>query len=256
MINQIIKLGLFTFLLLTMSTTQSFSQEDINSLITKLDTEFWDAYNRCDVPNMSKFMTDDVEFYHDIHGLTSTKVAMVATLRDGLCGGSQKVRREAAEGTINIYPLKSFGAVISGDHYFYLTENGNPERLTGVAKFTHIWKEEADGWKMSRVISYDHKEASVKMEKPAVALTVDQLNLLSGKYRAPNTGLVEITVKEGHLFLTAEGMESDIYPEGDLLFFHREVPLKFEFVKGTDGKIAKFIVIENGNPVEEAVRVD
>jgi hypothetical protein len=43
-----------------------------------------------------------------------------------------------------------------GEHNFYVTEKG-VEKLEGRAKFTHIWLLTKDGWKMSRVLSFDHQ---------------------------------------------------------------------------------------------------
>lgn len=48
------------------------SQEELNRAITSLDTALFDSYNRCDLEKFSSFLADDVEFYHDQGGVTST----------------------------------------------------------------------------------------------------------------------------------------------------------------------------------------
>jgi len=70
-----------------------------------------------------------------------------------------KVRREAISGTIQVFPLedngKIYGAVLSGDHYFYQNET-----RTGIAKFTHTWLLKEGEWRMHRILSYDHRQAN------------------------------------------------------------------------------------------------
>jgi hypothetical protein len=48
------------------------------------------------------------------------------------------------------------GAIESGTHRFYAMSNGKPNRLTEVAQFIHVWKEENGRWRLARVLSYDH----------------------------------------------------------------------------------------------------
>ena len=53
---------------------------------------------------------------------------------------------------------KTYGAIQKGIHLFYIQEPNKPLYLTNIAKFTSLWKLEGDHWKLSRVLSYDHKE--------------------------------------------------------------------------------------------------
>ena len=52
-----------------------------------------------------------------------------------------------------------YGAILSGEHVFYVRQKGKPEVLDGRAKFTHLWLLKDGVWKMSRVLSYDHGPA-------------------------------------------------------------------------------------------------
>ena len=67
-------------------------------------------------------------------------------------------------GTVNVFPLKNgdkiYGAVISGEHLFYVTELGKAEFLDGRANFTHVWLLKNDGYKMARILSYNHHPAT------------------------------------------------------------------------------------------------
>jgi hypothetical protein len=68
-----------------------------------------------------------------------------------------RTRRELVEGTVEVYPLAGYGAVELGVHRFYTTEKGQSERLTTTSRFVHVWQRKDRVWKISRVISYDHR---------------------------------------------------------------------------------------------------
>jgi hypothetical protein len=50
-------------------------------------------------------------------------------------------------------------------------------------------------------------------------------------------------------------MKLTILPQSETLFFSKEAPLTFEFVKNADNKVANMIVRENGKIVDEVGRV-
>lgn len=130
------------------------------------DSLFWEAYNVCDVDKMATFFTDDTEFYHDKGGLTVTKEKFIASVRSGLCGNPNwRLRREAVPGSVNVFPLKDVGGLISGEHVFYINEKGKKEFLDGYGKFLQVWRFENGMWKMARILSYDHGPAREKVKK-------------------------------------------------------------------------------------------
>ena len=59
-------------------------------------------------------------------------------------------------GSLQVYPIKGYGAVQTGVHRF--VERGVPTMT--VAKFVHLWRKTDDGWKLSRVLSFDHHPVS------------------------------------------------------------------------------------------------
>lgn len=122
--------------------------------IAASDSAFFDAYNNCQLSKMESYFTRDVEFYHDQSGLARLAGVMDA-LRKNICG---KVRRDPVPGTLEVYPLKGYGAVASGLHRFCDTRKYQTcvEGNSGVAKFVTLWRQENGKWRMSRVISYDH----------------------------------------------------------------------------------------------------
>lgn len=132
------------------------SQKDLETKILAFDKEVFDAYNTCNTEAMKEYFTDDLEFYHDKGGMTSTRDEMIARTKQNLCSRpGWKIRREAVPGTLKVYPLEGYGAILTGEHRFYVTENGK-EELTGQAKFTHVFLLKDGKWKIARILSYDH----------------------------------------------------------------------------------------------------
>jgi len=231
---------------------------DYEKTILKLDSLFWKSYNSCDLEKFQTFLTDDLEFYHDKGGLTVTSTKLLDQVTNGLCGDENvRLRREAIKGSVQIFPLNKYGAIITGTHVFYLNEKNKPEKLIEKAKFTHVWKLENNQWKMSRVLSYDHQQVSVNSNKPALKLSKETLLEFVGKYQAPNTGLVTISLSPKNVLLMDAGqMKAQLHPEAETLFFIKEAPITFEFIKSNSGQVVKFIVRESGKVVEEAERTN
>jgi len=140
------------------------SAQDAMSPVLEGDAQFWKAYNACDVPGMAAWLSQDVEFYHDRGGTTLGYAAMVEALTKLLCGNpDSRLRREPVDGTVRAFPLMSrsslYGAVLSGEHVFYVRDKGRPDRLDGRARFDHLWLLKDGAWKMARILSYDHGPA-------------------------------------------------------------------------------------------------
>ena len=132
----------------------------LTKIILHHDSLFWQAYNACDIDKMKTFLTDDVEFYHDKGGLTTTSNGLMAAIRKGICSNDNwRLRREALPATVHVFPLNGYGAILSGQHYFYINEKGKPEFRDGLARFTHVWQLKDNQWKMARILSYDHMPA-------------------------------------------------------------------------------------------------
>jgi hypothetical protein len=140
------------------------TQKELADTILHLDSMFWDAYNSCDTASFKNFFTEDVEFYHDKGGPSLGIGALTESMKKNLCGNDDfRLRRKAVEGTVKIYPLKKgdeiYGAIISGEHQFFINQKGTPEYLDGQAIFTHLWLLKNGKWKMARILSYNHHPA-------------------------------------------------------------------------------------------------
>lgn len=147
----------------------NIEDKKLAATILHLDSLFWKTYNDCKTEESGQFLADDVKFYHDKGGITNGRIALVASIKNNVCGNTNyRLRREAEEGTVDVYPLRNgneiYGAIISGEHVFYLTQNGKPEMIDGRAKFTQVWLLKDSVWKMTDILSYDHVPADRKQE--------------------------------------------------------------------------------------------
>jgi ketosteroid isomerase-like protein len=129
--------------------------EKLFQTVSALDTALFDAFNRCDLAKLESFVTDDLEFYHDQDGLSRGKKTFLEAIQKNICG---KVRRDLVAGSLEVYPLKTYGALETGAHRFCdsrkMAHCG--EKDSGIAKFAMLWQQREGGWKLMRVISYDH----------------------------------------------------------------------------------------------------
>jgi ketosteroid isomerase-like protein len=127
--------------------------------VAELDRVVFDAYNSCDLKKIGEMWVEDLEFYHDQSGLEVSRASNLEVIRKNLCSENQnwRTRRELIEGSLEVYPLNGYGAVEMGSHRFYVVAAGKKDELTSVAKFVTVWQRQNDGgWKMSRILSYDH----------------------------------------------------------------------------------------------------
>jgi len=130
------------------------STDPLYKTISGLDTTLFDAYNHCDLEKLGSMVTADLEFYHDQTGLAVGRQPFVDAIKNNICG---KVNRVLVPGTLEVYPLKGYGAVEIGVHRF--THPGDPTNV-GEAKFITVWQLKDGVWQVSRVISFDHHAAA------------------------------------------------------------------------------------------------
>jgi len=125
--------------------------QELYDTIVKLDSIFFGAYNTCNL-NLEKygaFFSENIEFYHDNGGLMTSKQDIIAATQKNICG---KVTRELVKGSIEVYPIKDFGAIEIGLHKFHNNEEpiGTPSK---VGRFLIVWENNNNEWKIKRVVS-------------------------------------------------------------------------------------------------------
>jgi len=133
-------------------STKNYVPEDkaLFDTIVKLDSAFFGAYNTCDVnlDTYANFYSENIEFYHDKGGIMTSKQAIVDATKKNVCG---KVTRELDKGSVEVYPIKDYGAIEFGLHRFH--NNQEPNAKSTFARFIVVWHLENNQWKISRVVS-------------------------------------------------------------------------------------------------------
>ena len=122
--------------------------KELYKTIVELDNKFFKAYNTCDLKTQESMISNNIEFFHDKGGLSTSKKEIMEAMKNNICG---KVTRELVAGSIEVYPIKDYGAVQIGFHKFY--NNQEPDAISKKNKFITIWKNENGNWIMARIIS-------------------------------------------------------------------------------------------------------
>jgi hypothetical protein len=145
-------------LLASSVVVQAAPPDDLTATIAALDTAAFAAFNDCAAPGKldkyASYFAPDVEFYHDLGGVTWTRADMIAQTRANVCG---KFQRELVPGTLQVWPIKDFGALARGTHRFcHFKPDGTTHPCEGQAEFTILWRHQGDAWTITRAFSYGH----------------------------------------------------------------------------------------------------
>jgi ketosteroid isomerase-like protein len=120
--------------------------------ISAMDSVLFTAYNNQDISKLKTLFTEDLEWFQDNGGLISYKE--VIDNFENIFKKPYKLNRQLVKGTLEVHPVKNYGAIEIGTHQFRHIENGKEE--IGNFKFLMIWQKIGEKWKLSRVVSYDH----------------------------------------------------------------------------------------------------
>ena len=135
-------------------TTQKHFDQQLYNTILHMDSVCFDAFNARDMQKLKTVFADNVEFYHDLGGLTYYDETMKNFEKMFVQNKATGLKRELVKGSLEIYQIKDFGAIEVGVHKFTHVENG--KEVVGLLKFLHVWQYKNNEWKITRVISYDH----------------------------------------------------------------------------------------------------
>ena len=125
---------------------------ELTKIIQAQDSILFGAFNRCDIETFKSMFTEDLEFYHDLGGLTDYTFTVNAIKNN--CDRNLGLVRTLVPGSLEVHPIKDYGAVQIGVHRFCHLENGRED--CGTFKFVHIWRLSNGQWKITRVVSYYH----------------------------------------------------------------------------------------------------
>ncbi len=143
--------------MLTAFSVSHAEDQQLFETLANLDQRLFGYFNTCQLEKQKALLAEDIEFYHDKGGLTVSRLELLKSSYERCANTATKLRRELIKGSLEVYPVKGYGAIQKGTHRFYLTEAAQQEVLVEIAQFTHVWQQSDDGWKITRVLSYDHK---------------------------------------------------------------------------------------------------
>jgi ketosteroid isomerase-like protein len=123
---------------------------DLYRAIEQQDSRLFQAYNTCDLKTFRSMLADDIEFYHDVTGLSTGADTITEQIKENVCG---KTVRELVPGSLEVHPLHGYGAVEIGSHQFHAPG----QQVKGAARFVQLWRYDNGTWRLSRVISYNHE---------------------------------------------------------------------------------------------------
>ena len=138
------------------STSGTLSDSGLFETLVVLDEALFNTFNRCELGRQRQYLDSNIEFYHDKGGLTVTRKKLMRAGEERCANDAAVLRRELVPGSLEVYPIAGYGAIQKGEHRFYLTLEGQAEQLVEIARFVHIWEQHDDGWRITRVLSYDH----------------------------------------------------------------------------------------------------
>ena len=132
--------------------TYSPVSKELYDTILHMDSVLFNAFNAHDIEKIKLLFDEDLEFYHDQGGLSFYQENINASKNN--FAKNNGLNRKLIPGSMEVYPIKDYGAVQTGMHRFCHTENGKED--CGTFKFIHLWRRKDSTWKITRVISYDH----------------------------------------------------------------------------------------------------
>lgn len=181
----------FCVILVALTYINVNAQADKNSKLfielEKQDSSFFErGFNQCDMVFLNNHITDELKFYHDQSGIQDRE-AFLENTKKYICSNSErKPIRKVDKTSLEVFPLynngRLYGAIQKGIHHFYLRENGKEDVWTSTAKFTHVWVLENGVWKLSEVLSYDHKD-------PVVENSQNEIEKLLKENKVPALGI-------------------------------------------------------------------
>ena len=128
--------------------------QELYNEIAHMDSVMFNAFNEHNLDKLKTTFSEDLEFYHDKGGLAGYTQSMenFNTLFER--NKNTGLRRDMVAGSLEVYPIKDYGAIEVCAHRFCHKENGKDD--CGVFKNIMVWQKKDGQWKVTRVISYDH----------------------------------------------------------------------------------------------------
>ena len=130
----------------------AITEKELTNKIFQLDSALFAAYNSKNLGLLKTYFANDLEWYQDNGGLIDYEQVFINF--QSIFNRDYDLKRNLIEESLEVHPIKGYGAIEIGKHQFKHIENGKLE--IGTFKFLMIWKNDNGHWKISRVVSYDH----------------------------------------------------------------------------------------------------
>ena len=143
---------IFALLLTVLPAQAQESKESaLYQTILALDKQLFDSYNACSNPDElakhAALYAEDIEFFHDMGGLATSKPSIIESIRQNICG---RVKREYVEGSMEVHRIPNYGVVVMGLHKFH---NLVEKSVSEPSKFISFWRIKGDSYEMAKVVS-------------------------------------------------------------------------------------------------------
>jgi hypothetical protein len=137
------------------STGDARVKDTLFITVSKLDADVFNAFNHCasadQLQKHASYFAPNVEFYHDKAGVTWSRRDYISNTKNNACG---KFRRELVAGSLEVFPIKGYGAIEQGKHRLCWIKTG---KCFGIGDFFILWHHIYGRWVITRVFSYGHR---------------------------------------------------------------------------------------------------
>jgi hypothetical protein len=128
------------------------TSQQLYKTIRVQDSLLFAAFNTQNLALMKTFFSPTLEWFQDNGGLINYDTVFINFAQ--MYTRPYKLTRTLNKGSLEVHPIKDYGAIEIGTHQFKHIENGKLE--VGTFKFLMIWKETNGKWQITKVVSYDH----------------------------------------------------------------------------------------------------
>lgn len=143
---------LITAVLFTGNYASAQTSGPLFNEIAHLDSVQFEAFNTRNLDKLMNYFDSSLELYQDNTGVRNFVETKEAFGR--LFKMNYVLNRKLIPGTMEVYPIKDYGAIQTGQHTFSHTENGQPQSAT--FKFMQIWQKKDGLWRVTREVTYGH----------------------------------------------------------------------------------------------------
>jgi hypothetical protein len=120
--------------------------------IVHMDSLQFGAFNARNLDQLMQYFDRTLELYQDNTGVRNydeTKQAFSSLFKMDYV-----LTRKLISETLEVYPIKDYGAIETGQHTFSHMENGQLQ--VGTYRFMQIWQKKDSVWRVTREITYGH----------------------------------------------------------------------------------------------------